>query len=194
MVSYQIWVSYTIPYCHTNHIDIHWCLPWLVWIFVFFMTISPSYFLNGGTWMSSKTTTPFSLEAERLWRTCTSSWPHRMSPIWVRWIPLIPRSFIEQIRRGSLFLKTNQESWSKKPVEVNQKAGNDDISAMYGMIADMKSELANVGDALRRHNARHANDREFTQWKIHVDGTWINYERGYCFTTSTVGYFSLSLI
>ena len=70
-------------------------------------------------------------------------------------------SFIEQIWRGSLFLKTNQEAWSKRPRrEVNQQPSNDDITAMYDMIADMKSELANCGYALRRHNARHADSRE----------------------------------
>ena len=31
---------------------------------------------------------------------------------------------------------------------------------MYEIIADMKSELANVGYALRRHNARHVDDRD----------------------------------
>ena len=45
-------------------------------------------------------------------------------------------------------------------MEVDQKPDNDDITAMYDMIADMKSELANVGYALRRHNARHADDKE----------------------------------
>ena len=50
-------------------------------------------------------------------------------------------SFVEQIRRGSLFLKTNQETWSKRPSEVDQKPDNEDIAAMYDMIADMKSGL-----------------------------------------------------
>ena len=68
-------------------------------------------------------------------------------------------SFVEQIRRGSLFLRTNQETWSKRPVEVNQKPDDNDIAAMYDMIADMKLELANVGYALRRHNARHVDDK-----------------------------------
>ena len=85
-------------------------------------------------------------------------------------------SFVEQIRRGSLFLKTNQESWSKRPREVSQHAGHDDISAMYDMVADMKSELANVGYALRRHNARHADDRGNQIIIQDVVRDWIEYK------------------
>ena len=69
-------------------------------------------------------------------------------------------SFVEQIRRGSLFLKTNQETWSKRPREITQRPDDDDITFMYEIIAEMKSELANVGYALRRHNAKHPDDRD----------------------------------
>ena len=35
-----------------------------------------------------------------------------------------------------------------------------DIAVMYEIIADMKSELANVGFALRWHNAKYPDDRD----------------------------------
>ena len=36
-------------------------------------------------------------------------------------------SFVEQIRRGSLFLKTKQETWSKRPREISQRPESDDM-------------------------------------------------------------------
>ena len=69
-------------------------------------------------------------------------------------------SFVEQIRRGSFFLKTNQETWSRRPREITQRPSDDEINFMYGLVAEMKSELANVGYALRRHNAKHPDDRD----------------------------------
>ena len=69
-------------------------------------------------------------------------------------------SFVGQIRRGSLFLKTNQETWSRRPREITQRPSDDEINFMYGLVAEMKSELANVGYALRRHNAKHPDDRD----------------------------------
>ena len=69
-------------------------------------------------------------------------------------------SFVEQIRRGSLFLKTNQETWSKRPREITRNPSDDEINFMYGLIEEMKSELANVGYAMRRHNAKHQDDED----------------------------------
>ena len=57
-------------------------------------------------------------------------------------------------------MKTNQETWSKRPREITQRPNDDDITLMYEIIAEMKSELANVGYALRRHNAKHPDDRD----------------------------------
>ena len=68
-------------------------------------------------------------------------------------------SFFEQLRKREVFLTTNQKRWSKKPKE-DQKAGHQEIQDMYDMCADLKSELANLGYALRRHNARYLGDRE----------------------------------
>ena len=68
-------------------------------------------------------------------------------------------SFFEQLRKREVFLMTNQKRWSKKPKE-DQKAGQQDIQDMYDMCADLKSELANLGYALRHHNTRYPDDRE----------------------------------
>ena len=63
-------------------------------------------------------------------------------------------SDVEQIRRRGVFLTTNQHRRGLKPKE-DQHAGDVQIKDMHDMIADMKSELANLGYALRRHNVRH---------------------------------------
>ena len=57
-------------------------------------------------------------------------------------------SFIEQLRRGSLFLKTNQESWSKRPGDY----------------------------ALRRHNARHEGDRSKQIIIQDIVRDWVEYK------------------
>ena len=68
-------------------------------------------------------------------------------------------SFFEQLRKRKVFLTTNQKRWAKKPKE-DQQAMNQAIQDMYDMCADLKSELASLGYALRRHNARHIGDRQ----------------------------------
>ena len=46
-------------------------------------------------------------------------------------------SFVDQIRRGSLFLKTNQETWSKKPREITRNPSDDEINFMYGLVEEI---------------------------------------------------------
>ena len=85
------------------------------------------------------------------WRVMTNSNVTNLRALSTTHFPA--NSYVEQIRRR-VFLATNQHHWGKMPKE-DSHAGDAQIKDMHDMIVDMKSELANVGYAPRRHNVRH---------------------------------------
>lgn len=68
-------------------------------------------------------------------------------------------SIIDRLRNKGQFRDVNQVRWSRKPIE-GQEITRESMAEMQDMIVELRSEMVDLGYALRRHNWRHRDSPE----------------------------------
>ena len=82
-------------------------------------------------------------------------------------------SIIDPLRKKGKFLEVNQIRWSKKPLE-GQEIKRENMAEIPVMIVDLRSEVADLGYAMRKHNWRHQDSPENQLILQDLFSDWVN--------------------